>query len=356
MATQLVPIEVFCFYAHEDEGWLRRLEMHLSLLKRQGLISLWHDRLIGPGANWSGEIDARMETAMKRLAQRLEIDTLLPEQGALLLLRRAGLIPPDAPIEQAGQKEREQAIQLSQDLGGLPLALDQAGAYLEETGIDLVSYAQLYQQHRATFLSERGSLIPDHPEPVATTWSLSFENVQKKNPAAAQLLQMAAFLSPDAIPEELFTDGASSLDSTLAPVVTDPLRFNKALEALRAYSLIKRNPTNKTLSLHRLVQAVLQDTMEKEEQRWWVEQVVLAVYAVSPSPEHKTWPQCERLLTQAMIATHWIDECKLVYEEAPRLLYDTAYYLQERARCFESVDQFTGYCTFSERYSLEQCE
>src|SRR5947199_141348 len=49
MVATSSPIEIFCSYAHEDESWLLKLETHLSLLKRQGLISLWHDRLIASG-------------------------------------------------------------------------------------------------------------------------------------------------------------------------------------------------------------------------------------------------------------------------------------------------------------------
>jgi hypothetical protein len=69
----------------------------------------------------------------------------------LFLFRRAGLLPPDALLEQALPQEQEQAIQLSLELGGLPQALDQAGAYLEATGTSLDSYQQIYQQHRAYF-------------------------------------------------------------------------------------------------------------------------------------------------------------------------------------------------------------
>ncbi len=76
-------------------------------------------------------------TATGRLAHRLEVKILLPEQGALFLLRRSGLIAPNATLAQALPQEQELAVQISQELGGLPLALDQAGAYLEETGTDL---------------------------------------------------------------------------------------------------------------------------------------------------------------------------------------------------------------------------
>ena len=63
MSEAPMPVEVFCSYAHEDEVWLRKVETHLSLLQRQGLISLWHDRLIVPGADWAKTIDTHLETA-----------------------------------------------------------------------------------------------------------------------------------------------------------------------------------------------------------------------------------------------------------------------------------------------------
>ena len=151
-------------------------------------------------------------------------------------------------------------MQISQELGGLPLALDQAGAYLEETGMDLAGYWYIYQQHRTDLFRERGGLVSDHPAPVATTWSLSFQRVEEQKPAAADLLRLCAFLAPDAIAEEILTAGASFLGPVLLPVAADALLLNQAIEALRAYSLIRRNPKEKTLSIHRLVQAVLQDS------------------------------------------------------------------------------------------------
>ena len=63
MTTHQNPIKVFLSYAHEDEPLLRKLETHLSLLKRQGLISIWYDRQIVPGTNWAKAIDQRLEQA-----------------------------------------------------------------------------------------------------------------------------------------------------------------------------------------------------------------------------------------------------------------------------------------------------
>ena len=56
-------IEVFFSYSHKDEGLRKRLEEHLSVLRRQGVISGWHDRMIGAGQEWKGEIDRRLESA-----------------------------------------------------------------------------------------------------------------------------------------------------------------------------------------------------------------------------------------------------------------------------------------------------
>src|SRR6266568_6990036 len=63
MIMSPTPVEIFCSYAHEDEAWRQKLETHLSLLRRQGLISLWHDRLIAPGTNWAKALDTHLETA-----------------------------------------------------------------------------------------------------------------------------------------------------------------------------------------------------------------------------------------------------------------------------------------------------
>jgi len=63
MTTYPNQASVFLSYAHEDEPVLRKLETHLSLLQRQGVISIWYDRQIIPGTNWAEVIDQRLEQA-----------------------------------------------------------------------------------------------------------------------------------------------------------------------------------------------------------------------------------------------------------------------------------------------------
>ena len=151
---------------------------------------------------------------MQRLATRVRVDELPEEEGATLLLQRAGLLASNLTLTSAPKELQTQALLLTKELGGLPLALDQAGAYLEATGMDLTTYHQIYQKQQLVLLAERRSLVQDHPESVATTWALSFERVANRNPAAAELLRFCAFLAPDAIPETNYYGGRERSEPT----------------------------------------------------------------------------------------------------------------------------------------------
>jgi hypothetical protein len=73
MSGMSTPIVVFCSSAPADEPWLRKLENHLALLKRQGLITIWHNRQLTAGINWQEAI----ETHLKSTSIILEVVTLI---------------------------------------------------------------------------------------------------------------------------------------------------------------------------------------------------------------------------------------------------------------------------------------
>src|SRR5579884_814205 len=146
-------------------------------------------------------------SATSPLAQRVEIHKMGLEEGTVFLLHRAGLLALDTPLEHASSIEQALARTLVAEMDGLPLALDQAGAYIEETRCNLSRFLTLYHQERSIILKRRGGIAADHP-PVAATWSLSFQKVEQTSPASTDLLRLCAFLAPDAIPEEIFTEGA----------------------------------------------------------------------------------------------------------------------------------------------------
>ncbi len=265
------------------------------------------------------------------IANSLEVEKMEQAEGALLLLRRAKKLAPSAPLEQATAPDRSLAEAIVKELGGLPLALDQAGAYIEETDYSLSGYLDLYRTHRKDLLQRRSKLRTEHPEPVATTWSLSFQKLEQANPAAADLLRLCAFLDSEAIPEDIITEGVAEVGPLLQPVAADPYQLNEAIEVLRTYSLIKRNAETKTLNMHRLVQVVLKDGMDKKTQRKWAQRTVKAVNAAFPNVEYSTWPRCQACLPHALACAALIERHTFAFPEAARLLNEMGWYLQEHA-------------------------
>jgi tetratricopeptide (TPR) repeat protein len=269
-------------------------------------------------------------------AGRLEVEVMPPEVGALFLLRRAKLVGPGASLNDAAASDVVTARAICEELAGLPLALDQAGAFIEESQCSLWDYQQRYRKRRAALLQRRGELVNDHPEPVATTWSLSFEKVEKKSPVAADLLRLCAFLHPDAIPVELIIGGAAHLGPLLARVAEDEMALDDAIVTLGVYSLIRREALGKTLSLHRLVQTVQRDAMDEEMRHLWTGRAVFAVHAVFPEVEFSTWPQCERYLPHALLCAELIEQEHLTLLEGANLLSRIGSYLQTRGQYSEA--------------------
>src|SRR5262249_11111777 len=161
------------------------------------------------------------------------------------------------------------AINVVVALAQFPLAIDQAGAYIEETGCSVSDYLQLYQRYRHQLLARRGRQATGYPESVVTAWSLSFAPGERTNPAASRVLQLCALLAPDHIPEELLAQGAPFWPLQLQQAAADPLTFNQLLETLLAFSLVKRLAEDRMLSIHRLVQAIQRERMDAEMQRAW---------------------------------------------------------------------------------------
>jgi tetratricopeptide (TPR) repeat protein len=274
--------------------------------------------------------------AMGRLARSIEIDTMPQDIGALFLLRRALLIPPDAHLDDATPTDETLAREICEEMGGLPLALDQAGAYIEEVQCSLSDYQQRYRTRRTYLLQRRGGQVADHPDPVATTWSLSFEKVEQRSPIAADLLRLCAFLHPDAIPMELIAQSASHLGPFLASVAGDDVALDETIATLVAYSLLHRNPTTATLSIHRLVQAVLADGMDAQTQHLWAERVIIALNASLPDAEDRQWNRYERCLNHLLNGVDLIDRWLIHIPAAAYLLHNTARYLHDRARYAEA--------------------
>ncbi len=265
------------------------------------------------------------------IARQIEIEKMEPAEGLLFLLKRAGIVQHEANIATLAADVRDAAIELVTLLGGHPLALDQAGAYVEETGVSFADYLQLYQDTRRFLLDRRGSEeseYGDHPDSVAATIELSVRKAYEQQPMAADILHFCSFLQPDAIPEEVLEQDAG--------LQIDTQSLNEVIVALRRYSLIKRNTQEKTLSMHRLVQAVLIDTMSPALRVQWRERIILTLNKVFPEVKFKEWSRCRRLLPHALIAATWTETELTSMLDTPKLFLKAGIYLRERGQYAEA--------------------
>jgi tetratricopeptide (TPR) repeat protein len=238
--------------------------------------------------------------------------------------------------KRTGQDDRGAADVLADELGDLPLALEQAGAYIETTGTTLTDYQELFQSRRRELWEDETPPL-DYPDSVATTWSIAMEEVSKKSPAAADLLNLCAFLAPDEIPLEMLGEGAEHIPEPLASTASDRLAMNRAIRVLRRYSLI--DASDESLSVHRLVQAVVRDRLGEDEEKRWTETAVRLLSAAFPleSEDVRTWHRCSRLLPHALAAIAHAESREVASEEMSLILNQTGLYLLGRAEFVEAI-------------------
>ncbi len=279
------------------------------------------------------------------IAEPVTIEQLPPDKALEFLLKRTGR-------EDCTEAEQKAAAKLARELAYLPLALEQAGAYILEVKTRFQDYLFSYRRRRLELLERLGPKAGNYPESVVTTWSMNFEQIEEESEASADLLRFCAFLSPNEIPLELIALGASELGPALAADLADakdePLLVNEALQPLARYSLIRHDVDANTFAIHRLVQEVLRNKLAPDVREAWAERTVRAVARAFPTPEFANWPLCQRLLPQARVAAMLVDQWDFEFPEAGTLLNNAASYLYCRARYAEAEPLY--------QRALEICE
>jgi tetratricopeptide (TPR) repeat protein len=175
---------------------------------------------------------------------------------------------------------------------------------------------------------------------VRTTWSLAVAELGQEEPVAVDLLNLGAFLAPEAIPHRLLAEHRDALPSPLAEAVADGLRWGDLVEALRAYSLV--GVADGSLIFHRLVQASTRDGLPSDERRHWAEAAVQLVNAALPRPpwEHTNWPAIGALLPHALAAAEAAERLEVGLEVAATVLNEIAVYHRARAAWAEAEPLF----------------
>ena len=207
--------------------------------------------------------------------QALDVPVLDPEVAADFLVTRTG------------DPDRAAARELAAELGGLPLALEQAAAYMQATGTILAWYLPLFRARQADLLA-RGEAA-GHPVDVAATLGLALSRLAGDAPAAAGLMRLLAFLAPEPVPLALLRadeQAAGPLGPEVAavvgPLLGDPVAAGDAIAGLRRYSLV--SPAGDGLVLvHRLVQAITRAQLPREAAGQWEQAAAALVEAAVPA-------------------------------------------------------------------------
>lgn len=279
-------------------------------------------------------------------------DVDLPEGGHVLLTSRlkalggvAKSIPLDRMDEQdalaflckrtgrpaLSQTEEIEALELSKELGYLPLALELAAAHIEANEFSFADFRTQYNKHGLRLLDETPALRK-YPREVVDTWAANLTSVQHKL-ASAELLNLSSFLASDDIPFRLLLRGTRHLGDILSEALLDLPTLKQHLEPLAHYSLIRVH--DDSYSIHRLVQEVHRETLQESETATWLTRSVDLLAAEFPDPDLENWPECEVLLPHALAVLQ-----RAVDDHDPAgvslLCNDVGVYLDQRARYVEA--------------------
>ncbi|MGC0422900.1 FxSxx-COOH system tetratricopeptide repeat protein [Embleya sp. AB8] len=187
-----------------------------------------------------------------RSARPLEVPVFRRDESVTLLQRR---VP--ALTEADAQK-------VATALGDLPLAVEQAGAWLAESAMQVEEYLERVNTRVSAILDE--GQPPDYPTTAAATWTVSLDELGQRQPAAVRLLELCAYLSPDSISMRLLRtrevlQELVRVDSALG----DTLLLSRIFQQLGRYALARVDRGEDSIQVHRLVQAVLRDRLSPED-------------------------------------------------------------------------------------------
>ena len=256
-------------------------------------------------------------TSWRGLAASIEVEVLAPQDAAAFLSARTG------------EEDEAAARELCEELGGLPLALEDAAAYMESTGRTIASYLSHLRNHRPRLLfgePGRGRISGN----LGTVWELSFRQVEREEPSASELLKLTAFLAPDDVPLDLFRAGTKHLPVELGKAVGDELAFDAAIAALRRYSLVRVE--GDSLAIHRLIQLAARERLSGEERARWTLSSLRMVETAYPraalAGEYE--PASGRLLPHALSVLGHARQQPECSEVSARLLRRTGIYHSAR--------------------------
>jgi len=237
--------------------------------------------------------------------RKQELETMTPDDAVHFLLQRTETEREKATDDPA------QARRLADVLDGLPLALEQAAAYIGTNRMRFADYLEEWEKDRAGLIGWYDAQTMRYPAPVAVTWKKTFDQL---GPTAGALLRLTTFLAPDPIQIGMFEEGeefvrqAAELLAEETDRETDSSPLQAAVADLAAYSMAARQD-RQTIVVHRLVQEALRGQIPGECREAWIELSLQAVDRFTPAEagDVRSWPVWDRLRPHATAVVAWAD-------------------------------------------------
>ena len=240
-----------------------------------------------------------------RIASQIEIESWPKKIGAEYLITRSGR-----------KNGRVAAVSLSEALGGLPLAHEQAAAYCEQIDVSFAEYQKRFTIAPLKFLDDRRHAPAEYHNrrTVAKTFLLAIEEANKLNPIVEQLVHILALLAPEPIPVFLLSEAREELGEPLASALTGE-GLDEALAALRTFALIRRDVivdrlntavTSDVIYMHHLVREIASarcDNNVRAQLRQILARMLAAVYPRNVYSNKDLWPRC------ALVTPHLLAIC-----------------------------------------------
>jgi hypothetical protein len=200
------------------------------------------------------------------------------------------------------------ADQLADELGDLPLALEQAGALQAETGMPPQQYLELLKEHTRELLAE--SKPSEYAVPMTAAWRISVGKLADTQPAAMELLRCCAFFAAEPIPRDVFRRGLQETGSQLSEILASPIVLARVIRDIARFALATIDPATRTIQVHRLIQALLRDDISAEEQGKFRHEVHLLLAGAAPADpyDEARWPRWAELA--AHVGPPRVERCK----------------------------------------------
>jgi tetratricopeptide (TPR) repeat protein len=167
-------------------------------------------------------------------------------------------------LQSRGNVSFDEADQLAERLGDLPLALEQAAAMRSATRISVSEYLRLLGQ-QATVVLDQGR-PSDYPETVASAFAVTFNQVKRDSAGTAQLLAMLSCLSAEPVSLTLLRAADESIiQPPLGRLLGQEASLRDAVRLLRSFGLITAVDADQRVQVHRLVQLIVRDSLTPVE-------------------------------------------------------------------------------------------